>query len=85
MTYDIQVFVTLKEGVLDPQGNAVQTSLTRLGYDGVQNVRIGKKMDIRMESEPEKVESDVREMCEKLLANPVIEDYEYTIEEALSV
>ncbi|SES25341.1 phosphoribosylformylglycinamidine synthase subunit PurS [Salisediminibacterium halotolerans] len=85
MTYDIQVFVTLKEGVLDPQGNAVQTSLTRLGYDGVQNVRIGKKMDIRIESEPEKVESDVREMCEKLLANPVIEDYEYTIEEALSV
>lgn len=85
MTYDIQVFVTLKDGVLDPQGNAVQTSLNRLGYDGVQNVRVGKKMEIRMEAEPEKVENDVRAMCEKLLANPVIEDYEYTIEEALSV
>ena len=85
MTFNIHVYVTLKEGVLDPQGSAVQTSLQRLGYEGINHVRIGKMMDLQIESTEEAIEEEVKAMCHQLLANPVIEDYEYTIEEAVSV
>ncbi len=76
-----KVFVTLKKGVLDPQGKAVQHSLGSLGYGNVQDVRLGKYVEIKLdETDKAKVDSQLKEMCEKLLANTVIEDYHYVIE-----
>lgn len=71
-----RVHVTLKQGVLDPQGKAVQGALGRLGFTGVDGVRQGKYLEIELaESDPEKVRAEVAEMCRQLLANTVIEDY----------
>ncbi len=79
----VKIHITLKEGVLDPQGKAVQTSLNTLGYDGVGEVRVGKYMELFIEDSAD-VEKQVEEMCRKLLANPVIENYDYTIEEGVT-
>jgi phosphoribosylformylglycinamidine synthase len=71
-----RVHVTLKTGVLDPQGEAVRHSLGALGFDGVGEVRIGKVIELEVaETDPAAAEARVREMCEKLLANTVIENY----------
>jgi len=71
-----RVTVTLKNGVLDPQGKAIESALGSLGFSDVDGVRQGKVFDIELsESDPEKVELIVKDMCEKLLANTVIEDY----------
>lgn len=78
----IKVIVTLKESVLDPQGQAVSGAIERLGYNGVSNVRIGKLIELEIEDNVG--ESQIKEMCEKLLANTVIEDYRYEIEEVVS-
>jgi phosphoribosylformylglycinamidine synthase PurS subunit len=76
-----KVYVTLKKGVLDPQGKAVQHSLVSLGYDGVEDVRLGKYVEVKLkETDKEKAKTAVKEMCEKLLANTVIEDYSFDIE-----
>jgi len=76
-----RVVVMLKSGVLDPQGRAVLGGLHSLGYGGVEDVRVGKEILLTLEDTPE-AERQVKEMCEKLLANPVIEDFKYTIERA---
>ncbi len=77
-----RIYVTLKKGVLDPQGKAVQHSLESLGYDKVKDVRLGKYMEVKLDySRAGESEPIVREMCEKLLANPVIEDYRFEITE----
>ena len=68
-----KVFVTLKTGVLDPQGQAVAKTLRRLGYDEVSDVRIGKYIEVTGEGDLAKAR--LEEMCKKLLANLVIEDY----------
>lgn len=74
------VYVTLRESVLDPQGHAVHESLHSLGYDEVGDVRIGKYMELVINSNDQKMaEERVKEMCEKLLANTVIEDYRFEI------
>ncbi|MDR7000252.1 phosphoribosylformylglycinamidine synthase subunit PurS [Neobacillus niacini] len=74
------VYVTLRESVLDPQGNAVHESLHSLGYDEVGEVRIGKYMELEVNSEEQKMaEERVKDMCEKLLANTVIEDYRFEL------
>ncbi len=71
-----RVHVTLKEGVLDPQGKAIANALAALGFDGVHGVRQGKCIEIDVdETDPGKARSAVDEMCVKLLANTVIEDY----------
>ncbi|HEV8342472.1 MAG TPA: phosphoribosylformylglycinamidine synthase subunit PurS [Candidatus Binatia bacterium] len=76
----VRIFVSLKEGVLDPHGKAVERSLHMLGYGEVQDVRMGKYLELSLDaSSREAVETRVREMCEKLLANPVIEDYRFEI------
>ena len=75
-----RVYVTPKAGVLDPQGKAVQHSLHTLGYPEVGEVRIGKYLEVRMvEVSRESAEVRLREMCERLLANRVIEDYRFEI------
>ncbi|MCH8092486.1 MAG: phosphoribosylformylglycinamidine synthase subunit PurS [Proteobacteria bacterium] len=71
-----RIHVTLKEGVLDPQGKAIANALAALGFDGVHGVRQGKYIEIDIdETDPGKAKSAVDEMCVKLLANTVIEDY----------
>jgi len=71
-----RVFVTLKNGVLDPQGEAVRHSLGTLGFDGVNGVRQGKVIELDLADTDQAVaDAKVRKMCESLLANTVIEDY----------
>ena len=68
------VYVTFKEGVLDPQGETVRGALSSLGFQGVIDVRVGKFIEIELE-ETTCNYSDIERMCQELLANPVIEDY----------
>ena len=71
-----RVTVTLKNGVLDPQGKAIEHALTGLGFDGVGSVRQGKVFDIEIDGADKlKAEADLKAMCDKLLANTVIENY----------
>lgn len=76
MAIRARVTVTLKNGVLDPQGKAIEGALGTLGFGGVGQVRQGKVFDIEVDSaDRAKAEADIKAMCEKLLANTVIEDY----------
>ena len=78
----VKIFVSLKSGVLDPQGKAIERSLHTLGYNEVQDVRMGKYLEIEMDSASRAAaELRVREMCEKLLTNTVIEDYRFEIQD----
>jgi phosphoribosylformylglycinamidine synthase len=78
----VKVFVSLKSGVLDPQGKAIERSLHTLGYPEVRDVRMGKYLELEIEAESRAgAEARMREMCDKLLANPVIEDYRFEIQE----
>lgn len=71
-----RVTVTLKNGVLDPQGKAIEHALSGLGFGGVGSVRQGKVFDIQIDgSDKAKAEADLKAMCDKLLANTVIENY----------
>ncbi|HEX2256364.1 MAG TPA: phosphoribosylformylglycinamidine synthase subunit PurS [Afifellaceae bacterium] len=74
-----RITITLKPGVLDPQGQAIQGALKSLGYDGVEAVRQGKIIDIEL-ADGADAEVRLKEMCERLLANTVIEDYRVNIE-----
>ena len=78
----VKIYITLKTGVLDPQGKAVQDSLQTLGYDAVNSVRVGKYLELEMNDDAD-VHTQVEEMCTKLLANPVMEDFTYTVEEVV--
>ena len=78
----VKIFVSLKNGVLDPQGKAVEQSLHALGYKEVQDVRVGKFVELDLQANSrEAAEGRIREMCDKLLANPVIENFHYEISE----
>jgi phosphoribosylformylglycinamidine synthase len=73
------VLVRPKPGILDPQGEAVQSSLRQLGF-AVEETRIGKLVDVELEGDdPEQARADLERMCEQLLANPLIESYEITV------
>jgi phosphoribosylformylglycinamidine synthase subunit PurS len=76
-----KIFISFKNGVLDPQGKAVERSLHTLGYQEVRDVRMGKYLEVELDAASrEAAEARLREMCDKLLANPVIEDYRFEIE-----
>ena len=77
-----KIFVSLKNGVLDPQGKAIERSLHTLGYGEVQDVRVGKYLEVNLEA-PSRAAAElrIREMCDKLIANTVIEDYRFEIQE----
>lgn len=79
-----RVFVTLKAGVLDPQGEAIRQALGGLGFEGVQSVRQGKVFDIALDAAdgetPDDARSRLDEMCRRLLANTVIESYRIELE-----
>jgi phosphoribosylformylglycinamidine synthase PurS subunit len=71
-----RVTVYPRREILDPQGKAIRDALSRVGFPGVEDVRAGKSFEIRLgEEDPERARSELREMCEKLLANTVVEDY----------
>jgi phosphoribosylformylglycinamidine synthase len=76
-----RVTVTLKNGVLDPQGKAIEGALGALGFDGVGHVRQGKVFDVELEGADKAIaESNLKAMCEKLLANTVIENYSISLD-----
>ena len=76
-----KVFITLKPTVNDPQGLTIQGSLRELGFDTVRSVRAGKYMEIRLDAAgADDASRKVRSMCDKLLANPVIEEYRFDLE-----
>lgn len=75
-----RVYVTLKRGVLDPQGKAVARSLGSMGFDEVEDVRLGKFVELKItDGSPEEAKARIEEMCRRLLANTVIEDYRIEI------
>jgi len=77
-----RVYVTPKRGILDPQGKAVQSSLHALGFAEVQDVKVGKYIELELrDAEPQAATARVRAMCERLLANGVIEDFRVELAE----
>ncbi|HUP20613.1 MAG TPA: phosphoribosylformylglycinamidine synthase subunit PurS [Gemmatimonadota bacterium] len=75
-----EVFVQLKPGMLDPQGETLEHALEGMGYESVDEMRVGKWITFRVEgSDPEEISERVEEMCRRLLANPVIERYRFEI------
>lgn len=76
-----KVYVTIKQSVLDPQGVAVQGALHSMGFREVESLRIGKYMEIELDTnDRQAAEQNLKTMCEKLLANTVVEDYRYELE-----
>jgi phosphoribosylformylglycinamidine synthase len=79
----VKVYITPRQGVLDPQGRAIEHSLKSLGFDGVGPVRMGKYIELDLAAgSPAEVGAKVKQMCEQLLANTVIEDYRFEVEGA---
>jgi len=76
-----KIHVTLKQGILDPQGKAIEHALDSLGFKNVANVRVGKYMELDLDqNDRAKAEAEVKGMCEKLLANTIIEEYRYELQ-----
>lgn len=74
--YHSRIYVTLRPSVLDPAGTAVESGLHQLGYEGVEKVRIGKYIELILQaSDQENAKQQLDQMCDQLLANPVIENY----------
>jgi phosphoribosylformylglycinamidine synthase len=82
MKWKVKVETRLKESILDPQGQAVESGLESLGYKNVGDVHVGKYLELTVKDtkEKEEVEDQVEQMCQRLLANPVIEDYTFQVE-----
>jgi phosphoribosylformylglycinamidine synthase len=81
---NVRVYVTPKQGILDPQGAAVERSLPNLGFEGVSGVRVGKIIDLTIAGAGltrEQATEQVDDMCHRLLSNPIIEDYTFEITE----
>jgi phosphoribosylformylglycinamidine synthase len=82
---NVRVYVTPKQGILDPQGATVERALPALGFQGVKDVRIGRFIELTLDvpegSTREEADALVDDMCKRLLANPIIEDYTYAIDE----
>jgi phosphoribosylformylglycinamidine synthase subunit PurS len=77
-----RVYVFLKDSVFDPQGNTIADSLKRIGFSRVNGVRVGKVIDVDLESSSrDDARRDLQKMCEKLLANPVIESFKFEFSE----
>ena len=76
-----KIHVTLKQGILDPQGKAIEHALDSLGFKHAANVRVGKYMELDLgQTDRAKAEAEVKAMCEKLLANTIIEEYRYELQ-----
>lgn len=81
MEYLARVYVTPKSAILDPAGKAVASSLKTMGYQGIRDVRLGKYIEVRLDAKAsDEAEAKVAEICKKLLANEVIEEFRYEVE-----
>lgn len=79
--YNVKVYVTYKESILDPQGEAVRGAVHRMGFDEIEDIRIGKYFEIKVSDTADRsVEGVIETICDKLLANVVMESYRYEIE-----
>lgn len=84
--YHARIYVTLRPSVLDPAGAAVQTGLQHLGYDSVEQIRIGKYIELSLQADTEAIAREqLDQMCDQLLANPVIENYRFELEAVAGV
>ncbi|MBO0469012.1 phosphoribosylformylglycinamidine synthase subunit PurS [Enterococcus sp. DIV0242_7C1] len=83
MNYLAKVYVTYKDSVLDPQGEAVKGAVHRLGFNEIEEIRIGKYFEIKVAQSDRTVETVIEEICDKLLANVNMETYRYEITEEL--
>lgn len=80
--FKVKIYITLKEGVADPQGATIKHALDSLGYRGVERVRTGKYLELNLNLEnEEELREQIEDMCKKILVNPVIENFEYKVEE----
>ena len=80
MQFQAKIYITLRPSVLDPAGVAVQSGLEQLGYDTVEGVRIGKYIELNLSAENEdSAKEKLDQMCDRLLANPVIENYRFEL------
>lgn len=80
-TYQAQIYVTLRPSVLDPAGTAVQSGLHHMGFNGVEQIRIGKYIQVTLTAETEdSARQQLDRMCDQLLTNPVIENYHFDLE-----
>jgi phosphoribosylformylglycinamidine synthase len=78
--YHSRIYVTLRASVLDPAGTAVESGLHQLGYQGVEQVRIGKYIELTLQaSDRDNAKQQLDQMCDRLLANPVIENYRFEL------
>ncbi|EGQ26037.1 MULTISPECIES: phosphoribosylformylglycinamidine synthase subunit PurS [Sporosarcina] len=77
----VTIYVTLRESVVDPQGIATTDALQKMGFEEVKSVRVGKLIELEMDGSEQAVEARVKEMCDELLINKVIEDYRFEIGE----
>lgn len=83
--YHARIYVTLRSSVLDPAGTAVESGLKQMGYTGVEGVRIGKYVEMNLTAQDEAdAKKQLDEMCDRLLANPVIENYCFEIEQLVN-
>lgn len=78
----VKVYVTLKESIIDPQGTATKDTVNKIGYTAVEDVRVGKLIELTIADHAQDVETIVKEMCEKVLVNTIMENYRFEIEEA---
>ena len=84
--YHARIYVTLRSSVLDPAGTAVESGLKQMGYSGVESVRIGKYIELKLKATDEaEAKQQLDEMCDRLLANPVIENYCFELTELAQV
>lgn len=82
MQFQAKIYVTLRPSVLDPAGVAIQSGLKQLGYDTVDGVRIGKYIELNLSAENEtSAKEQLERMCDRLLANPTIENYRFELQE----
>lgn len=77
--YHVKVYITYKESILDPQGEAIKTALHRLDYQNVSQVTVGKYFELTMTAGDQPIEDEVEHMCDELLANVNMESYRYEI------
>jgi len=84
-TYSVDVRITPRQGILDPEGETISRALGNLGYGGVRSVRAGRLVRIEVEADnPEAAQTEVERMCEELIANPTIEDYVVRVREVVT-
>jgi phosphoribosylformylglycinamidine synthase len=78
--FKVKIYISLKEGVADPQGITIKNALNSLGYQGVGKVRMGKYLQLKLNvKDVKEARKEIEDMCRKLLVNPVIENYDYEI------